>query len=473
MTQAQTVQDAFDAVKSIEAQILEVKSNASTKSEVDERINNLKVAFEEKLTAFNKALDASKQTNIAAGKIRIADGKFKHLDIKQALIKSEVEYGNASELDKAEVRMQNMAELNKVADSLTQDDIDSHMSTMASAIKESVSPRMWRQTYEPMMNESHNEIYAELDRSDGAGGELLPSLTSAQQLADVLVEARIASTIPVHPMGAKTVDVTHRFNPVKLTRGVINVAANQSTPGTGKTALTAEELATFNQIPDEVEEDSVLSSTLGDMNANLVVSTGQEVDDLFLNGDTNTAAANISSVNAPDADNKILSFNGMRKAVVGTAARTTQSATFTSDSIKSARKTMGKYGVNPEDIVILVGIDEYLEMLDFDNYVSQEKFGPLATNTTGRLGGYAGCDIVVTDKFPQGATANGSVGSSGNTKKQALVYNVTQMLQGYRRLPRIETERDAKLRAWISVLSLRVAFAVARAQAVGLISNIT
>ena len=478
MSDTQTIQDAFDAVKSIEASVVDLKENAVTEADYKAGLNNLQTAFEEKLTVFNNALNASKHSNLAAGKIRITDGKFKHMTLDQALVRAEVEHGLAtrprSGVDPYEVKAENDKALADIEASITENDIDTHMGTVAKNIKDSVSPRMWKQTYEPLMNEAHNEVYAALDRGDGAGGELLPDLTAASQLANVLVDARVASTIPVYPMPSKSLDVTHAFAPVSLTRGTINVDAVESTPGTGKTTLVAEELATYNQVPDEVEEDSILSSTLGAVNANLVVTTGQELDDIIVNGNKVVTSSNINTNAAVAATHKYTVYDGLRATFVGNAGRTTAaSGAFSEANIKAARIKMDKYGINPEELVILVDPTSYLEMLEFDNYVSIEKFGPLATNTTGRLGGYAGIDIVITDKIPN-TTATGTYGASGNNKKTAMIYNVRQLLQGFRRLPRIETERDAKLRAWISVLSLRHAFVVAngRGNAVQGIPNI-
>jgi len=74
--------------------------------------------------------------------------------------------------------------------------------------------------------------------------------------------------------------------------------------------------------------------------------------------------------------------------------------------IDEGRAAMGKYGVKPTDLALIVNSAKYLQLLDDALVTTVDKFGPAATIITGQLGSIRGVPIFVNDSAP-GSSAVG------------------------------------------------------------------
>jgi len=77
------------------------------------------------------------------------------------------------------------------------------------------------------------------------------------------------------------------------------------------------------------------------------------------------------------------------------------SAKLTSAILLNARQSMGKYGVNPQDLAYIVSQNSYYDLLDDASFQTMDEVGSdLAVRMTGTIGAVFGTPVVVSDEFP-------------------------------------------------------------------------
>lgn len=140
-----------------------------------------------------------------------------------------------------------------------------------------------------------------------------------------------------------------------------------------------------------------------------VVKTLTETEeDVIVNGDTTASSSNINNAyNVTDhphgwatAQNDFLNmFNGIRISATGTSVDAGGDAITVTD-FTNAGKNQGKYGVVPEESIILVSTDMKHTMIRFTQVETLETYGPRATIMTGEIGKLYGSAVIVTDKLP-------------------------------------------------------------------------
>ena len=101
-------------------------------------------------------------------------------------------------------------------------------------------------------------------------------------------------------------------------------------------------------------------------------------------------------------------FDGLvqiASAANSSASHITQSGTaFASESLTAAgllgaRKKMGKYGMNPADVVYIVNMTEYYNLLSDAEFQDVNLVGNMATKLNGEIGSVFGTKIIVCDEF--------------------------------------------------------------------------
>ena len=77
------------------------------------------------------------------------------------------------------------------------------------------------------------------------------------------------------------------------------------------------------------------------------------------------------------------------------------SAKLTSAILLNARQSMGKYGVNPQDLAYIVSQNSYYDLLDDASFQTMDEVGSdLAVRMTGTIGAVFGTPVIVSDEFP-------------------------------------------------------------------------
>lgn len=163
--------------------------------------------------------------------------------------------------------------------------------------------------------------------------------------------------------------------------------------------LTDRTLSTIKMISkgylgNETEEDSIIP-VLPLIRESMIRSHARGVENLMLAGNTT------QGVYTSGAAKGLLNFASTNGRTVTAAALNTQ---LTSAALFGMRKLMGKYGMNPRDIVYVVSQDAYFQLIEDPEFADADLVGSQANKLTGEVGRLYGSTVVMCDEFaPAGA----------------------------------------------------------------------
>jgi len=297
----------------------------------------------------------------------------------------------------------------------------------------------------------------------GSGSDWVPTFATSELWRDFHLAATITPQfrrydMPTNPytLPVESADVTFRYVSTE------NVAVTASNPTTASASLSAKKIQAEIDFSGEVTEDSIIP-IIPNLRFDLVRRGGQTMDDLVVNGDTQTAATgNVNSDDgAPAAGTYYLAFNGIRKFhnVTNTGQETNMAAAPTSALLTAVRSLLGKYGARPSDLVLLTGPSTYYKIQLIAEVITLEKYGPNATVLQGELARWFNIPILLNETTDK-AQSNGrvSVTGSNNTLGWVSLVNTTMWKTGFRRDLQIESFRDIQKDQNILVASFRMAF---------------
>lgn len=208
--------------------------------------------------------------------------------------------------------------------------------------------------------------------------------------------------------------------------------------------LTEQTLSTIKMIAktylgNETEEDAILP-VLPIIRDSMIRSHARGVENMILAG--NHVDGNYTS-NAANGLIKFASTNSRTTTAAGTATALTAAA------LLSLRKSMGKYGVDPRDVIYIVSQTAYFELIQDPEYQDFDLVGTLATKLTGEVGRIYGSSVFMCDEFA--APASG--------KYHALAVNTRNFLVPRLRGVRVESEDQVEFQRKVLVTSQRLGFA--------------
>lgn len=127
-------------------------------------------------------------------------------------------------------------------------------------------------------------------------------------------------------------------------------------------------------------------------------------------------------------------------------------ASVSLSNVVAARKTMGKYGINPRDLVLFLNIDSYNDLVDATDVRTVDQYGPGATILTGELARVYNIPVFISEFLDD----NGDATESNNTVG-ALVYRpgfAVGQLNDFH----FESEFQPATRYWTNYISSRYDF---------------
>ena len=163
--------------------------------------------------------------------------------------------------------------------------------------------------------------------------------------------------------------------------------------------LTANKLVSNSYLVNETEEDSIIP-ILPLIREAMVRSHARAIEhSLLMGGATDDLIATPYSglVKLATDDSKII--------VAGDTSPVSQDLSAPADDLLRARKAMGKYGRRPADVMFIVSLDYYFQLLEDPDFQTINEVGDQrATRVTGEIGNIYGSPVVVCDEFPAAAT---------------------------------------------------------------------
>jgi len=310
---------------------------------------------------------------------------------------------------------------------------------------------------------SLDEVTKALDTQEAGGGAEFVFTGMSTNLINQVRQNLIVSSLFEH--------LNMPTNPYKVPVELGSATAYlvpENTADTGQTSITASQLGTANltfnaksigamtRISKELNQDSILPM-VPMIQKNLLRGLGNGLENALVNGDvtgthqdTDTAAASASAV--------AKAWPGLRKlALVNNYS--VDLSTFNLAGLRAMRVKMGQFGINPRDLVLIVSNSAYIQMLNWDEVITFDKFSDKATALTGELLRVDGIPVVVSPWMRQDLNASGVNGASANTKTGVLLVHRDGFIIGDRSEIELDQTDEPKAYRQRSILAdMRVDF---------------
>lgn len=214
----------------------------------------------------------------------------------------------------------------------------------------------------------------------------------------------------------------------------------------GSKVLTVNRILSKSYIANEVEEDAILP-ILPLIRESMVRAHARTLERSLLlanstwEGTLTTPAAFHGLLEFAVSDSKVLAdaTSGGSPATVGTA---------TAADLLRARQAMGKYGRRPGDVIYIVSLDAYYQLLSDAEFQNLNDIGNAATKIRGEIGQVFGSPVIVCDEFP--AKANGV--------PYVVAVNPRNFIQPVLRGATVESDYDVEYQRRVLVATQRRGF---------------
>ena len=157
--------------------------------------------------------------------------------------------------------------------------------------------------------------------------------------------------------------------------------------------LSTKKLISQSYLGNETEEDAILP-ILPLIRESMVRAHARGIENALLAGDDADGAYGTSGA----------SFEGLLHLARNDSDYTQSTTAFASDKIVASdllemRKNMGKYGINPSEVVYIVSQRSYYELLEDAEFQDANLVGDMATKLNGEIGQVYGSRVLMCDEF--------------------------------------------------------------------------
>jgi hypothetical protein len=181
------------------------------------------------------------------------------------------------------------------------------------------------------------------------------------------------------------------------------------------------------------------------------------LENALINGDT-TATHQDSDTEAAGATAVGAAWKGFRKHAIENSY-TIDASTWDITKLRAMRKSMGKFGINPDELVLIASNSAYIQMLGWDGVLTLDKFGPQATILTGELLKVDGISVIVSPYMRQDLNASGVFDDTTETKTGVLLVNRDSFAIGDRQTVELDETDEPKVYRQKTILAdMRVDF---------------
>ncbi len=278
----------------------------------------------------------------------------------------------------------------------------------------------------------------------GEGYDWVPTQFSADVMDKVRLELKVANlfqtiTMPTNPykLPVTAADAVGYLQSESLADDSTKLRSSQ--PRTSNVELSAKKLAARVLFSEETNEDSIVP-VLPWLKNNVVIAIATAKEKALINGDTDATHQDSNVTLAYDAQK---AWDGLRKICQSGAK--VDISTFNADNLRSVRKAMGVYGVDPRKLAHITGISGYIQALGLkDNQnnpmvTTIDKYGPNATIITGELAKFDGSPIIVSEYVYQNLNASAVYDGVTTTKTIWIIVYTPAFVLGDRRKVTVKT----------------------------------
>lgn len=278
----------------------------------------------------------------------------------------------------------------------------------------------------------------------GAGAEWVPTGVATTFLEEYelkrVLEGRFdLVNMPTNPfVQPKLKDVTKAR---RASEGQTNFAGTNF--GTDKITFSAVKLEEFYPLPEELTEDSA-PDFLAAARSEVVKAQERAAESAIINGDADGTHQD-SDTQAGGADLAEKIWDGLRKLALansGNGATYDFAGAVTKTAMATLLGRMGKFGSDPDQLLIVAGPVVYNQLRHLDDVFTVEKFGPMATVLKGALMAWAGIPIINSEHYREDLNATGVYDGVTTTKAAISIVNVKRFYVGQRRPIRVKLMPD-------------------------------
>jgi hypothetical protein len=310
---------------------------------------------------------------------------------------------------------------------------------------------------------SLDEVTKALDTAEAGGGaEFVFTGMSAEVINQVRQDLVVSSVFPHIAMPTNPYKVPVELSPATAylvpentaDTGQTSITASQA--GTANVTFTAKSIGAMTRVSKELNQDSIIPM-VPFIQSNLMRGLANGLENALINGDS-TATHQDTDTEAAGATHVAAGWKGLRKHAIENSY-SVDISTWNLSKLRDMRKLMGKFGINPQELVLIVSNSAYIQTLSWAELVTLDKYGPAATVMTGEIGRVDGIRVVVSPFMREDLDATGVNGASGNTKTGVLLVNRQGFAIGDRQTIELDQTDEPKAFRQISILAdMRVDF---------------
>ena len=308
----------------------------------------------------------------------------------------------------------------------------------------------------------------------GIGAEFIPDVLVPDLYSAMYEARRVEALFPTLSMPAATTllpFVTLGSTPYIGAAPATNDPAKftASSDVTAQRTLNAKSFRVRMQADDDALEDSIVMA-LPMLRSSVVSAIVDGVEDAIVNGDTagvgtddyanwNPRARWDSGATLGTSADHRKNWIGLRHRAFDTSAASDGSSAETFAGFMSARASLDAPLGTAGDLVCITSPEYYLlKMVQFDQVITVDKMGPLATVLSGQLANLAGIPVVLSAFMTPDLNTAGLYDNTTKTKTSMLIANVSRFLVGEYRATTVELDREISNGVVNVVATRRVAF---------------
>ena len=225
-----------------------------------------------------------------------------------------------------------------------------------------------------------------------------------QKVAPLFREIAVASGATVLPIAPDTENANFNNTGLETANNLLEEAgASDNNYNVNRVLLQAFRLVSGTFIANDTDEQVVIS-VLPIITSALARAHAKAIDSAILNG--NSSFVGLVGGAGTDGSGSFLAADS---ALVTDPDASGTSDAITGANLLSIRSEMGKYGMNPNDVAYIVGIDQYYNLIADAAFSDVSEVGSdTAMKLIGAVGSIYGSPVVATDALAQGTKEAGA-----------------------------------------------------------------
>jgi len=168
----------------------------------------------------------------------------------------------------------------------------------------------------------------------------------------------------------------------------------------GQVVLKAHRLISGTNITNDTDEQTVVA-VLPMIQSAMARAHARAKDKMCLFGNSSPAISGLAGSNGTEQGGTPLAqdVSALGGLAVTDFSHNTAGEILTALEVTKGRTQMGKYGVNPSDLAVIVGTSTYYELMQDTAFADVSQVGDLSTKVNGVVGSIYGMPVIVTDLF--------------------------------------------------------------------------